>query len=240
MIPLSGELARGTQARGTQVRGTQVRGAQARGTQVRGALAARDLALMAMFAAVTAVLAYVRIPLPFSPVPITGQTFGLMLAGLLLGPRLAALSQAVYLLMGLVGLPVFAGGMAGPGVLAGPTGGYLWAHVPGAYIVGLVAGSRRELSAARAVTAAAAGGIVAVYVLGVWQLGAVTGMDWRAALAAGALPFLPGDALKAAAAAVVGRRLTAALGRGTFRRNAAAQEPHPRTAKGFGHDFPRR
>src|SRR5690554_6976248 len=104
MIPLSGELARGTQARGTQARGTQVqgtqvRGAQAWGTQVRGALAARDLALMAMFAAVTAVLAYVRIPLPFSPVPITGQTFGLMLAGLLLGPRLVAVSATGALLM---------------------------------------------------------------------------------------------------------------------------------------------
>src|SRR5690606_18270387 len=140
----------------------------------------------------------------------------------------------------IVGPREVAGGMAGPGVLAGATGGYVWAHVPGAYIVGLVAGSRRELSAARAVTAAAAGGIVAVYVLGVWQLGAVTGMDWRAAPAPGGPPLLAGDAPNARARAVVGRRLTAALGRGTFRRNAAAQEPHPRTAKGFGHDFPRR
>lgn len=179
----------------------------------RAAFAAREAALVAMFAAVTSVLAYVRIPLPFGPVPVTGQTFGLMLAGLLLGPRLAAFSQVIYLLMGLAGLPVFAGGTAGLGVLVGPTGGYLWAHVPGAYIVGLIADGRSELSAARAATAAAAGGIAAVYGLGVWQLAAVTGMDWSAALAAGALPFLPGDALKAAAAAAVGRRVAAALGR---------------------------
>src|SRR5690606_16521701 len=64
----------------------------------RAAFAAREAALVAMFAAVTSVLAYVRIPLPFGPVPVTGQTFGLMLAGLLLGPRLAAFSQVIYLL----------------------------------------------------------------------------------------------------------------------------------------------
>lgn len=173
----------------------------------RAALTPRDIALVAMFAAVTSVLAYVRIPVPFGPVPITGQTFGLMLAGLLLGPRLAAISQAVYILMGLAGLPVFAGGMAGIGVLVGPTGGYLWAHVPGAYIVGLIAGERHDLSVARALTASAVGGILAIYVLGVWQLQAVTNMGWSAALTAGAVPFLLGDALKTVVAATVGRRV---------------------------------
>lgn len=179
----------------------------AKSTVARAVLTPREIALVAMFAAVTSVLAYVRIPLPFGPVPITGQTFGLMLAGLLLGPRLAAISQAVYLLMGLAGLPVFAGGMAGIGVLVGPTGGYLWAHIPGAYIVGLIAGGRHELSGPRALVAAAVGGIVAVYGLGVWQLQAVADMDWPAALAAGAVPFLIGDAVKVVVAATVGRRL---------------------------------
>lgn len=182
---------------------------QPRPTLTRVVFTPRELALVAMFAAVTSVLAYVRIPLPFGPVPITGQTLGLMLAGLVLGPRLAAISQAVYILMGLVGLPVFAGGTAGIGVLVGPTGGYLWAHIPGAYMVGLIAGERSHLSVTRALTAAAVGGIVAVYGLGVWQLAAVAGMDWQAAIAAGVLPFLVGDAIKVAAAAVVGRRLAA-------------------------------
>jgi len=175
-----------------------------------------------MLAAVTSVLAYVRIPLPMSPVPITGQTFGLMLAGLLLGPRLGALSQLVYLLMGLAGLPVFAGGQAGLGVLLGPTGGYLWGHVAGAYVAGLVAGGgarlpqrarKGSIGFGRSLLGAVLGGIVAVYVLGVLQLAAVTGMGWQAALMAGAVPFLPGDALKAAAAAAVAVRLAPLVSR---------------------------
>ncbi|OUM92515.1 MAG: hypothetical protein BAA04_12180 [Firmicutes bacterium ZCTH02-B6] len=196
----------------------------------RNPLPVRQLALVAMFAAVTSVLAWIRIPLPFSPVPITGQTFGLMLAGLLLGPRLGALSQTVYLLMGVIGLPVFAGGQAGLGVLLGPTGGYLWGHIAGAYIAGLVAGPdpagaaprpmpataggrlpgglpRGRIGLARTLTGAVLGGIAAVYALGVVQLAIVTGMDWPAAVLAGAVPFLPGDLVKAAVAATVAMRL---------------------------------
>lgn len=181
----------------------------------RQPLAVRQLVLVAMFAAVTSVLAWIRIPLPFSPVPITGQTFGLMLAGLLLGPRLGALSQAVYLLMGVAGLPVFAGGHSGFGVLVGPTGGYLWGHIAGAYITGLVAGQERltagsppaKIGFGRSLFGAVLGGIAAVYVLGVVQLALVTGMDWQAALLAGAVPFIPGDLLKATVAATVAVRL---------------------------------
>ena len=88
-------------------------------------LDARSLALAGMMAALTAVLAYIRIPLPFSPVPVSAQTLAVMFAGALLGARLGAFSQLVYVLMGAVGLPVFAGGQGGPAVLAGPTGGYL-------------------------------------------------------------------------------------------------------------------
>jgi len=186
--------------------------------------------LAALLAAVTSVLAYVRIPLPMSPVPITGQTLGLMLAGVLLGPRLGALSQAVYLLMGAVGLPVFAGGQGGLGVLVGPTGGYLWGHVAGAHVAGLVAGPGLWTAAAggearlpggsrrgtmvfgRSLAGAVLGGIVTVYGLGVLQLALVTGMGWQAALLAGAVPFLPGDALKAAAAAALAARLARAAG----------------------------
>ncbi|MBO8142596.1 MAG: biotin transporter BioY [Firmicutes bacterium] len=170
----------------------------------------RQLVLAALMAAVTSVLAYVRIPIPGSPVPITGQTFGLMLAALLLGPRFGALSQAVYLLMGIAGLPVFAGGQAGLAVLAGPTGGYLWGHVIGAFVGGLWVRPGARPTFLRALAGAVTGGIAAVYVPGVLQLAWVTGMDWPAAIAAGALPFLPGDFLKAAAAAAVAVRVAAA------------------------------
>ncbi|BAS28854.1 biotin synthase [Limnochorda pilosa] len=169
------------------------------------------MARAALFAALTAALAHVSLPLPFSPVPLTGQTFGLMLSGLLLGARWGALAQGAYLLMGASGLPVFAGGAAGLGVLAGPTGGYLLGHVVGAFVVGWVAQRLPGAGRIRAVAAALAGGVGVVYALGVLQLALVTGMGWKAALLAGALPFLPGDVLKALVAALAAERLTAAV-----------------------------
>ena len=84
----------------------------------------KSMILVALFAAITSVLALLpAIPLPFSPVPITFQVIGIFLAGAILGPRLGFLSQLVYLLLGSIGLPVFAGGSAGFSVILGPTGG---------------------------------------------------------------------------------------------------------------------
>jgi biotin transport system substrate-specific component len=88
----------------------------------------------AMFGAATAMGAYIMIPLP--PVPITLQTLFVVLAGALLGGRLGALSQVVYLLLGIIGLPVFHGGKGGLGILLGPTGGYLVGFIAAAYVVG--------------------------------------------------------------------------------------------------------
>ena len=86
----------------------------------------RDLTRVAMFTSLMCVLAYVFLHIPISPVAVSAQTFGVMLAGLVLKPNLAALSQGLYLLLGALGLPVFAGGSSGIGVLIGPRGGYLW------------------------------------------------------------------------------------------------------------------
>ncbi|HEY8414718.1 MAG TPA: biotin transporter BioY, partial [Thermaerobacter sp.] len=169
--------------------------------------ATRQLILAALFAGLTASLAYVRIPLPFTPVPITGQTFGVMLSGLLLGPRWGAVAQAVYVLLGVVGLPVFAGGQAGPGVLLGPTGGYLVSYPLAAAVTGAIAGQRRVPGFARTLLACVAGGIAVVYALGVPWFVAWSGMAWREALVAAALPFLPGDLAKALAAALLGRQV---------------------------------
>lgn len=169
------------------------------------------LARGALMAALTAALAYVSLPLPFSPVPVTGQTLGLMLSGLLLGARGGALAQAAYLALGLAGLPVFAGGTAGVGILAGPTGGYLVGHVVGAFVVGWLASRLPGSPRLRALVAALAGGVAVVYGLGVLHLSLVTGLGWRAALMVGVLPFLPGDVLKAVGAAVAAERLVAAL-----------------------------
>src|SRR5215204_6140633 len=91
----------------------------------------------ALMAAVTAVAAQIAIPLPFSPVPFTLQVLGVILSGLLLGPRYGALAQAIYLLIGAVGVPVFAQFRGGLGVLLGPTGGYLLSYPIAAAVAGL-------------------------------------------------------------------------------------------------------
>src|SRR5579864_2125911 len=88
--------------------------------------AALDPMWIAGFSLLTAVLAQIRIPLPFTPVPLTGQTFAVLLAGAALGSRRGFLSQALYLAEGAAGLPVFAGAVGSLAHLFGPTGGYLW------------------------------------------------------------------------------------------------------------------
>lgn len=162
--------------------------------------------LAALLAATTAALAYVRVPLPFTPVPITGQTLGVMLSGGLLGPWIGLLSQALYLLLGAIGLPVFAGGHGGLGVLFGPTGGYLWSYPLAAALTGWFL-KGREPSWWNIFGGVVLGGIGAIYLLGVLQLALVTGMGLGKAILAGALPFLPGDFLKAGVAATVIRRV---------------------------------
>jgi len=94
----------------------------------------------ALFGALTALGAYILLPVP--PVPITLQTLFLYLAAAVLGGALGAWSQIVYLLLGVIGLPVFAGGKAGLGVLTGPTGGYLAGFIPAAWLTGRLIAAR--------------------------------------------------------------------------------------------------
>jgi len=157
-------------------------------------------------AAVTAALAWVVIPLPFTPVPVSGQTVGVMLAGLFLPPQLAALSQVIYIALGVLGLPVFAGGSAGLGTIFGPTGGYIWAFVLAALCISWAV--RKVPSSTRIGYFAilALGGIGLIYVFGIIQLMAVTGIGLAQAVTAGALPFLPGDLAKVLLVTEVARR----------------------------------
>lgn len=136
-------------------------------------------------------LAQVRIPI--SPVPITGQTLGVLLVGALLGSRQGPLSVSIYLGQGLIGLPVFAGGTAGITRLTGPTGGYLAGFVVAALVVGWLSErgwGRRFTTAAVAMLI----GNACVYALGLPWLASFTG--YRAALRLGLAPFIPGDLLK--------------------------------------------
>ena len=104
----------------------------------------------ALMAAVTAVAAQITIPLPFSPVPFTLQVLAVILSGLLLGPRHGALSQVVYVLVGAVGVPVFAQFSGGLGVVLGPTGGYILSYPLAAAIAGLAAPAAANATRRRA------------------------------------------------------------------------------------------
>lgn len=101
-------------------------------------ISAADLTLAALFAALTAVFSQISFPLPFTPVPINLATLAFMLAGSLLGPSAGLLSQLVFLCLGLCGLPVFAEFTGGPGILFGPTGGYIPGYAAGACVIGLL------------------------------------------------------------------------------------------------------
>lgn len=180
------------------------------------------LVLCGMMAALLSVLAWVSVPLPISPVPVTLQTLGVLLAGGLLGRRYGPVSVAVYVFVGLVGVPVFAGGASGIGELAGPRGGYLIGFVLAAFIMGLTAERVRSRGAkgAWAFVLLAVGGIGAtllIYCAGVPWLAFVTGMGLEQGLIVGAALFLPGDIVKLAVAVPLIRAVDVALVRAGLR-----------------------
>ncbi|MBS3114084.1 biotin transporter BioY [Candidatus Woesearchaeota archaeon] len=96
----------------------------------------KGMVFAALFAALTAAVAWFKIPLPFTPVPITLQTLVVLLSGAMLGAYYGSLSMIIYLILGAIGLPVFAGGASGIGVLFGPTGGYLFSYPVAAFVIG--------------------------------------------------------------------------------------------------------
>lgn len=166
---------------------------------------ALNIAQAAIFAALMGAFAYVAIPYPLSPAPVTLQVLGVFLAGLLLGPTWAAASMVLYLAAGALGAPVFAQGSAGFGVLVGPTGGYLFSYPLAALAVGYLAhgglGFRPldESSVPKMIAGMAAGTLV-IYGIGVpfmwWNLD----MTLTTAIVSGAVVFVPAEAAKMAAA----------------------------------------
>ena len=137
---------------------------------------------------------------PFGLVPITGQTFAVLMIGALLGARRGVLAVTAYLAQGVAGLPVFAAG-GGPMVLIGPTGGYLIGFIPATYVTGLLAEKGWDRQFTTTVLAMALGNVI-IYACGLAQLGFLTGMS-RTVLTTGLLPFIPGDILKVVLAAIL-------------------------------------
>ena len=161
---------------------------------------------VALMAAVTAVAAQIAVPLPFSGVPFTMQVLAVILTGLLLGPRYGALAMGIYLLVGAVGVPVFAQFSGGLGVILGPTGGYLISYPVAAALAGLAAHAAASAGRGRALAfsfVAGTAGLVVIYALGMSWLMVVAQLPFAVALVQGVLPFVVFDLIKVGLAALV-------------------------------------
>lgn len=171
----------------------------------------RPLILTALFAALTAVGAFLRIPFPIAP--ITLQVFFTAMAGVLLGPRYGALSQLVYIVLGLIGLPVFTAG-GGIAYVFQPTFGFLLALIPAAWLIGRMTENR---CTPRRVALASAAGFGLIYLIGVPYMYLILNLylgreiSPLAAVESGMLLFLPGDAVKALCVAFLCPRIRRSL-----------------------------
>ncbi|MFC1560278.1 biotin transporter BioY [Candidatus Margulisiibacteriota bacterium] len=169
----------------------------------------RDMVLVGTFAALTAVGAFIRIP--FFPVPFTLQLFFVMMAGILLGPTLGALSQFIYVLIGFLGFPVFAGG-GGPGYVLMPSFGYLIGFIVCAYVVGLVYNFRKKPTYLWLVLSMLAG-LAALYLIGITGLYlnlkyvVQKPLPLIKTIWVGMIIFLPGDIVKVSVAAYLSKDL---------------------------------
>jgi len=157
----------------------------------------RDLAAKVLACSLlTALGARLAMPLPYTPVPVTWQVAGVLLAGLWLGPRGAFASQTLYVLMGAAGAPVFAHGFGGAAVLIGPTGGYLLSYPFAAWAVGTLAGMQPNRGPIRMFLASMAA-VAVIYAFGCLQLAFVLHLSPLQALLRGAGAFLLWDVAKA-------------------------------------------
>ena len=159
-----------------------------------------ELLLVASGSLIMAASAWIALPLPFSPVPVTAQTFAVLLVGSALGARRGAAAALAYLAEGCSGLPVFAGGAAGAHVFLGATGGYLAGFVPGAWLCGALAERGWDRRVSTTLLSMAFGNLV-ILAPGLLWLARLVGPE--RVLALGLLPFLPGDLVKIALAAAL-------------------------------------
>ena len=169
----------------------------------------KKLTLIGIMAAVTCILGPLSIVIPVSPVPISLTNFAIYLSVYILGPRLGLISYLIYMLIGLIGLPVFSGFSSGPGKLFGPTGGYLIGFIFMAYISGYVIEKwpSKKLPAFFGLL----GGTAVCYFFGTVWLSWQANLGFASALAAGVLPFIPGDLIKILLAVILGPQLRSRL-----------------------------
>ncbi len=158
------------------------------------------ISLTAAFVALIAVGGWVSLPIP--PVPVTLQTFFVLLAAVVMG-RYAVLPVFVYLLLGILNMPVFHNGLAGIGVLMGPTGGYLIGFIPAVLLAGLAYEQENIIVRAAGIAAAT----LTIYLFGITWMAYSTGMALAQAVLLGLVPFIAGDVLKGIAVYIIGERI---------------------------------
>ncbi|NLI59807.1 MAG: biotin transporter BioY [Clostridiales bacterium] len=176
-----------------------------RNKNMESKLSARDLSIISIFTVITAVLAQISIPLPFTPVPISFGLVAVYISGIVLKPKHAAYSQICYLLLGTIGIPVYSGFRGGLAVLFGPTGGYLLVYPIMAWVVSMALNSKKS----RQVERIQSKGIVLfksaiaiciahllLYLGGTTWLSITTGNTFYASLVLAVFPFIPMDVLK--------------------------------------------
>lgn len=164
----------------------------------------RDISFIALFTALTVVLAQISIPMPYG-VPMTMQTFAVSLAGILLGARKGFISALLYVLLGAIGLPVFANLSGGLGIVLGPTGGFILSFPLMAWLIGLGAQTENKLYLALGLLS----GTAVNYICGMAMFSAFTGKGLDVAFVACVLPFIPTTIVKLIVAGFVGLKIRA-------------------------------
>ena len=166
----------------------------------------KELAYIALMTAVISVLAPISLPI-VGEVPISLATLAVMLSGVLLGSRNGAAAAALYLVLGAIGVPVFAGYTSGAGILFGVTGGYLFGYIPLAFLSGWFYERAKQEKKIMSAFAGMIAGTAVLYALGtVWFI-YLTQMDFSGAMMACVIPFLPGDFIKMIAVTAVAPQL---------------------------------
>jgi len=164
----------------------------------------KHMIFASLFAALTGMGAFLVIPV--YPVPFTLQTLFTYLSAMLLGSKIGALSQIIYLFLGIVGLPVFAAGKAGPGILLGPTGGYLCGFVISAYVMGFLV-EKKNIKKLGSFILVGIIGLIIINFCGAIQLYIVTQLNLKAVLLTGVIPFMVGDLVKIFASSLIAYKL---------------------------------
>lgn len=171
----------------------------------------KHLVLCSLFAAILCISAFFTFPLPFAPAPITLQVLAVCVTALALERRTAISAMVLYLLLGLVGLPVYSGMGSGIGVLAGPTGGYLWGFLP-ALILMATLQKHAPTGKPHTTFLYMVCGLVVIYFFGTLQLSLLTGNSFLGSLGIAVLPYLPADFAKLVLAVPVTLALRRAQG----------------------------